>query len=63
MNETENRKTRRNLKNKISIDSNPYQPASPYTVNQSGFSTMNPLKNLETIPDDIPMSNEEGKVS
>jgi hypothetical protein len=56
MNETENRKTRRNLKNKISIDSNPYQPASPYTVNQSGFSTMNPLKNLETIPDDIAMS-------
>lgn len=63
MNETEKRKLKRNFKLKNSTESNHYQPASPYTANQSGFSTMHVVKSLEPIPDDLVHSVEDSKVS
>jgi len=66
LNETERRKITRNFKLKNSADSHNYQAmSSPYTVNQSGFSTMNNglTKNFEVAPDNLIMSVEEGKVS
>lgn len=51
LNETERRKLRRNFKVKNSTETG-YHPLSPYSVDQNGFATLNPIHGrMETIPD------------